>query len=129
MAFMLARGVVKDVEYGGYLIPAGWYILISPFLTHRLPEIYANPTVFDPDRFAAPREEDKQQPFSLIGFGGGAHGCIGLEFAQMEMKIILSTLLQACNWQVKVAGAEEETVQRPFSTQKYLEASFSAISK
>jgi cytochrome P450 len=58
-----------------------------------LPEIYAEPDLFDPDRFAPPREEDTKHQYSLIGFGGGAHSCIGVEFAKMEMKLILGILL------------------------------------
>ena len=90
---MMIRGVLEDIEIGGYLIPAGWNVMVSTIFTHRLPEIYAEPDKFDPDRFAPPREEDTKHPYSLIGFGGGAHSCIGVEFAKMEMKLILGILL------------------------------------
>ena len=89
-----SRGVLKDIEYAGYRIPEGWLVTISPMLTHRLPELYTDPDRFDPDRFAPPREEDKKHPFALVGFGNGPHSCLGFEFAQMEMKIVLSTLLR-----------------------------------
>ena len=89
----IIRGVTEDVEFGGYLIPAGWNVMVSAIFTHRLPEIYAEPDKFDPDRFAPPRAEDTKHPYSLIGFGGGAHSCIGVEFAKMEMKLILGILL------------------------------------
>jgi len=95
------RGVLKDIEYAGYRIPAGWLVTISPMLTHRLPELYTDPDRFDPDRFAPPREEDKKHPLALMGFGHGSHRCLGMEFAQMEMKIVLSTLLRHCDWTVK----------------------------
>jgi cytochrome P450 len=52
----LARVATADIEYAGYNIPAGWYVMIFPQLTHRMPEIYQEPDLFDPDRFAAPRE-------------------------------------------------------------------------
>ena len=90
---VMIRGVTEEIEFGGYLIPAGWNVMVSTLFTHRLPEIYAEPDKFDPDRFAPPREEDSKQPYSLIGFGGGAHSCIGVEFAKMEMKLILGILL------------------------------------
>ena len=96
----ILRGVVKDIEYAGYHIPAGWYVDISPMLTHRLPELYTDPDRFDPERFAPPREEDKKHPFALVGFGSGPHSCLGFEFAQMEMKIVLSTLLRHYDWTV-----------------------------
>jgi retinoid hydroxylase len=121
-AHALSRAVVEDIEYAGYTIPAGWYIVIFPSMTHRMPEIYKEPDSFDPDRFAPPREEDKKYPYSLIGFGGGAHSCIGMDFANMEMKIILSTLLQKYDWTVTPTLAEITPVRKPFSTQKKLKA-------
>jgi retinoid hydroxylase len=126
-AHALSRAVVKDIEYAGYIIPAGWYIVIFPSMTHRMPEIYRDPESFDPDRFAPPREEDKKYPYSLIGFGGGVHTCIGMEFANMEMKIILSTLLQKYDWTVTPSLEEIAPVRKPFSMQKKLKATFGSI--
>jgi retinoid hydroxylase len=123
-AHALSRAVVEDIEYAGYKIPAGWYVAVFPSLTHQLPEIYREPDLFDPDRFSPPREEDKKQPFSLIGFGGGVHGCLGIEFANMEMKIILSTLLQKYDWTVTPTTAEISPVRRPFTMQNKLKATF-----
>lgn len=126
-AFVLSRMAVTDIEYGGYLIPAGWYVCVFPMLTHRLPEIYKEPDSFDPDRFAPPREEDKKQPYSLIGFGGGVHSCVGVELAQMEMRIILSTLLQKYDWTVTPTTAEIAPVRRQFMMLKKLKATFVKI--
>jgi retinoid hydroxylase len=123
-AFVLSRMAITDIEYGGYLIPAGWYVCAFPMLTHLMPEIYKEPDSFDPDRFAPPREEDKKQPYSLVGFGGGAHSCVGAELAQMEMKIILSTLVQKYDWTVTPTTAEIAPVRRQFATLKQLKATF-----
>ena len=123
-AFAISRMAIADIEYGGYLIPAGWFIFIFPMITHRLPEIYQDPDAFDPDRFAPPREEDKKYPYSLIGFGGGVHSCLGVELAQMEMKIMLSTLLQKYDWTVTPTISEIAPVRRPVTMQKLLKATF-----
>jgi retinoid hydroxylase len=128
-AFGIGRGVTADIEYAGYKIPAGWYVFVFPMLTHHMPEIYREPDLFDPDRFAPPREEDKKQPFSLIGFGGGVHSCMGTEFANMEMKIILSTLLQKYNWTVTPTTAEISPVRSPFRMQQKLKATFVPLSE
>ncbi len=126
-AFAISRMAIADIEYGGYLIPAGWFIFIFPMITHRLPEIYQDPDAFDPDRFAPPREEDKKYPYSLIGFGGGVHSCMGVEIAQMEMKIMLSTLLQQYDWTVTPTIAEISPVRSPVMMQKKLKATFVPI--
>lgn len=116
----ICRGVVEDIEYGGYRIPSGWSVLLLSNLTHRMPEIFANPDRFDPDRFATPREEDKQHSFSLIGFGGGAHSCLGIEFARMEMMIILATLLRQYDWEITPTSTELSPVLCPYAQQKRL---------
>ncbi len=126
-AWVISRVATADIEYDGYLIPAGWFVFIFPMLTHRLPEIYQDPDAFDPDRFAPPREEDQKQPYSLIGFGGGVHSCLGVELAKMEIKIILSTLLQKYDWTVTPTTTEISPVRSPFTMQKRLKAKFIAI--
>jgi sterol 14-demethylase len=60
--------------------------MASPNFSHMLPHVFKEPTKYDPDRFAPPREEDKAKPFSYIGFGGGRHGCIGSNFALLQVR-------------------------------------------
>lgn len=86
--FNVPRGVVSDFEFAGYHVPAGQHIRLGLAAGHRLPSVFADPDDFDPDRFAAPREEDKKQPYSLVTFGGGARICIGINFANIETKAL-----------------------------------------
>ena len=88
---MLMRRTVKEVEVGGYQLAPHTMVQISPLYTHRMEQWWSNPHAFDPDRFA--REEHKQHSFLWAPFGGGAHKCIGLHFADMLFKCTLSTLL------------------------------------
>ncbi|MBD3560852.1 cytochrome P450, partial [Planktothrix sp. FACHB-1355] len=46
------------------------------------------------------RAEHKKQEFSLIGFGGGPRICLGIAFAQMEMKIVAAHLLRNYTWEL-----------------------------
>ena len=87
------RGTLADVEFGGYLIPQGTFVRLHLGACHRLPTVFADPTRFDPARFAPPREEDKRTPYGLVTFGGGPRICIGLQFAQIEMKALMAHLL------------------------------------
>jgi sterol 14-demethylase len=90
--FMLVRVAQVDWEFGGYHIPKGTWIVISPTVAHRMPEVFRDPDVFDPDRFAEGRAEDKKD-FAYIAFGGGRHKCLGNAFAILQVKAILALLL------------------------------------
>lgn len=94
------RGVVKPFEFNGFYVPAGWQLVYSSLMTHMLPTIYPDPQRFDPDRFSPQRQEHKQRPFSLIGFGGGPRICIGIAFAKLEMKIVAAHLLRGYQWEL-----------------------------
>lgn len=88
------RGALEGFEFNGYQVPAGSQVFYSIAGGHLLPHIFANPTRFDPDRFAPPREEHKKAPYALVGFGGGPRICIGVNFAKVEIKAIVSHLLR-----------------------------------
>jgi sterol 14-demethylase len=90
--FMLIRVAQKDWAYKGYHVPKGSWIVVSPTVSHLIPEYFKRPEVFDPDRFAPPREEDKTD-WAYIPFGGGRHKCLGNAFAILQIKTILAILL------------------------------------
>jgi sterol 14alpha-demethylase len=93
-ADMLLRTAEDDIEVDGYTIPAGWIVIVSAGTAHRLPDVFAEPDRYDPLRFAPDREEDRRHRFAMIGFGGGVHKCAGMNFANNEMMIIVTLLLQ-----------------------------------
>ena len=93
--FNVPRGVVKDFEFGGYMVPAGMQMRLALAACHRLPHIFADPERFDPDRLAPPREEDKRHQYSLVTFGGGPRICIGINFANIEVKVLATHVLKS----------------------------------
>jgi cytochrome P450 len=90
----LPREVMRDVVFAGYRLPAGTQIRLVVGATHRLPHIFAEPERFDPDRFAPPRREARETPYALSTFGGGPRICIGINFAQIEMRIAAAHILR-----------------------------------
>ena len=96
----IPRRTVRDTEFQGHYIPAGTLVSLSPFFTHHMPEYWSEPERFDPERFAEHRREDKVHPYAWAPFGGGAHKCIGLHFAELQVKAVLHQLLQQFEWQV-----------------------------
>ena len=91
-AWMFARTPVEDDVIGGYPVPAGSMIMLSPFVTHRLPQVWDEPDRFDPDRFA-PGADPTRPRYAFFPFGGGPRLCIGNNFALMEAPAILSMIL------------------------------------
>ena len=83
----------EDVEVGGYLIPKGSPVLISPWVTHRDPRWFPSPQTFDPDRFAPERQKTLPHG-AYIPFSGGQRICIGKSFAMMEAQLVMGRLLQ-----------------------------------
>ncbi|MBA3720791.1 MAG: cytochrome P450 [Parachlamydiaceae bacterium] len=90
----LLRYNIESYERGGYQIPKGWMTMISPFVTHRMPEIFPNPNKYDPMRFSPARDPNKTAHNTLCAFGGGIHKCFGMNLAYMDMKVIISILLR-----------------------------------
>ena len=90
---LLIRKVLKPLQYAGHTVPAGALAVVSPAVSHRLSHLFAEPERFDPQRFAPPRSEDKQHHYTLIGFGGGKHRCMGEKFAMLQLKAIWTVLL------------------------------------
>lgn len=54
------------------------------------PNIYPEPTVLNPERWLDPDSLANANPKSYIGFGAGPHKCIGIEYANMNIAIVLA---------------------------------------
>lgn len=97
--FMLVRVAEQDFVYKGYFFPKGSWVIVSPTVAHLMPEHFADPTRFDPDRFGPGREEDKRD-YAFIPFGGGRHKCMGNAFAILQIKAILTILLRSFDFEL-----------------------------
>ena len=92
------RVAAGDLEFQGYRIPKGTRVMYSIYLTHRDERYWPEPNRFDPDRFS-PARRRLHTPYTYVAFGGGSRNCIGLAFAELEVKIILTRLLQLVDFQ------------------------------
>jgi cytochrome P450 family 135 len=86
---IVVRMLQETLRVGGYELPAGTRVVPSIYLTNRNRRVYDRPEEFLPERFL----ESAPETFSWIPFGGGIRRCIGASFAQLEMKLILRTVL------------------------------------
>ena len=96
----IPRKAARDCQFGGFHIPKGTPVGISPIHTHHMPSIWTNPHDFDPERFSPARAEHRRHAYAYLPFGGGAHLCIGQHFADMEVKSVMHQLLRRFRWQV-----------------------------
>ena len=88
----LPRRALKAFRFGGFDIPAGAYVGASVAQTHHMAEHWPNPETFDPLRFT-PEVSRTRHKYAWVPFGGGAHMCLGLHFATMQIRILMAQLL------------------------------------
>ena len=90
-SWSFSRVALADDEIGGYHVPAGSVVTLSPWVTQRRPELWPQPNRFDPERFAA-RSGGERPRFAYYPFGGGPRVCIARDMALMEIPLILATV-------------------------------------
>jgi cytochrome P450 len=92
-AHTIARTALAEDRIGGVRIPAGSLMSISPYVTHRNPNLWPQPERFDPERFA-PAAVARRHRFAYLPFGGGPRVCIGNSFAITEAQVIMASIAQ-----------------------------------
>lgn len=107
---LFARFAADDVPIGEHVIPKGAMVQSIVYAVHRDPRWWSEPARFDPERFTPERQASLPQ-CAFIPFGAGPRGCIGLNFALMEMVLIVATLLQ--RFRVALAPGQGEPVPLP----------------
>jgi cytochrome P450 len=105
---VIARMTEGDDTVDGFAMPAGSYILMSPWVTHRDPRWWPDPERFDPARFT-PEQERARPKFAWYPFSGGQRKCIGDQFALVETQVILATLLQ--RYRLELAPGQQVEVE------------------
>ena len=88
---LAGRHVYPEVfRLGEWVIPRGDSIVVGIGQIHGNPEVFADPDRFDPQRYIG----TKPSALSWIPFGGGTRRCVGAAFANMEMDVVLRTVLR-----------------------------------
>ena len=91
--WMVDRMALADDRVGDIAIPQGSTVVVFIYGAHHSPQYWENPESFDEERFA--KVNDKQHtPFTHLPFGAGPRGCIGGNYAMLQILMILSVLLR-----------------------------------
>ena len=101
--FTFSRIVKVPIEIMGYRFEPGTQLAPCVYLTHHRQDVYPEPKQFRPERFL----ERQFSPYEYLPFGGGNRRCIGMAFAQFEIKLVLATVLS----HLQLALAEESPVR------------------
>lgn len=87
------RAATEDLRIKGYRFRKHQPIFISPYLLGRDERIHPNPLSFEPERWT--REYERNLPRgSWVPFAAGPRVCLGQGFAQMEMRLVVGTMIQ-----------------------------------
>jgi cytochrome P450 len=97
--WMVDRMALADDSAGDVNIPRGSTVVVFIYGTHHSPKYWANPENFDPERFTKANEK-LHTPFAHLPFGAGPRGCIGGNYAMLQMLMILSVLLRKYDFQL-----------------------------
>lgn len=84
-----SRFVQKPIEIMGYQLEPDTIVNVSIYLAHQREQVYPQPKMFRPERFL----ERQFSPYEYLPFGGGSRRCIGAALAQLEIKLVLATIL------------------------------------
>jgi cytochrome P450 len=100
----LTRKSVHADVVGGYRVPAGADIMISPYTLHRHPAFWDAPGEFRPERFATPSAVTAHR-YAYIPFGAGPRVCVGSHLGQMEATLIAAMVARGFRFEQARAGA------------------------
>ncbi|NMF82317.1 cytochrome P450 [Nodosilinea sp. P-1105] len=98
-----ARQVERPTELMGYPLEPGTVVMADLYSLHHRPDLYPNPSQFRPQRFL----ERSFSPYEFMPFGGGSRRCVGAALAQLEMALVISTILTTC----RLAPANRQPVR------------------
>jgi cytochrome P450 len=95
-AWIIGRRTVAEYGVGGYDLPVGTLVFVSPWVTQRDPRFWSDAERFDPGRW----QKEPPPKFAYFPFGGGSRVCIGESFAWTELILVLATLAQ--RWRLEL---------------------------
>jgi cytochrome P450 len=112
-AWAIGREALRDTAIGGHNVRRGTTVLIVPWVMHRDPRFFEQPSAFQPERWENGLAE-RLPRFAYLPFGGGQRVCIGSGFAQLEATLLLAAITQ--RWRLELAAPGEPIEPWPVVT-------------
>jgi cytochrome P450 len=98
-AWVGPRRAVEPFEFHGASVPGRAFVNYSSWASHHLPDVFADPEAFRPERFT-PEARAALPKGAYVPFGGGSRTCIGMRFGQLEVRTIVTLILSRCTLSV-----------------------------
>jgi cytochrome P450 len=117
IAGVLPRTATQDLEYGGYVLRKGEQFMIANAAPHFSPEFYKEPYKFDIERYHEPRNEHKKRGV-FAPFGAGPHTCLGAGLAEVQIMLVVATLLHYTDFSMDPAKYKLKKAYTPSMTPK-----------
>ena len=92
-----ARYAMEPFELGPYQLQKGTWVVMSAYVTHRIPEVFPEPYKFKPERW----QTIHPSSYEFLSFSAGPRYCIGQSLAMMQLKIAMSMILQRYSLSLK----------------------------
>ncbi|MEO8041401.1 MAG: cytochrome P450 [Acidobacteriota bacterium] len=108
-AWAIGRLAIEEHEFGGFTVPKGALVLVSPFVAGRDPRFWEHPGEFIPERWESQSVKEAGQKNIYFPFGGGVRRCIGESFAWTEGILLLATL--AGKWKLELMPEQKIGLQ------------------
>jgi cytochrome P450 len=125
IAGVLPRKAARSFEYGGYTIPEGEIFMIANAAPHFSPDFYKDPYQFDIERYQEPRNEHKKRGV-FAPFGGGPHTCLGAGLAEVQIMLVVATMLRYTEFTMDPPGYKLKKAYTPSMTPKGFGIQFTA---
>ncbi|KAL4279156.1 hypothetical protein GQ457_03G019960 [Hibiscus cannabinus] len=96
------RKALREIQFKGYTIPAGWAVMVCPPAVHLNPAKYQDPLTFNPSRWEGMEINGATKNF--MAFGGGLRFCVGTDFTKVQMAVFLHCLVTKYRWEPVKGG-------------------------
>jgi cytochrome P450 len=109
-AWIGPRRSIEPFDLCGVSVPGGVFVNYCSWASHHLPDVFPEPSLFRPERFA-PEAKAALPKGAYVPFGGGSRTCIGMRFGQLEVKAIAASILRGFRLEL-VDPALEPTIRQ-----------------
>ncbi|KAJ7225972.1 cytochrome P450 [Mycena pura] len=82
-----------------YTVPTGSMLIPSFYNSLHDPVVYPEPDAFQPERWLDPHGSANSNPKNYMVWGAGPHKCIGLEYAMMNIALVLGIAAMMFDWE------------------------------